>query len=680
MFHRVLPPGEPSYDDNLVVSTTKFDEFLAWLEKYYDIVPLSGLLNKDARPGRGLCALTFDDGWSDNYQYALPILQKHGASGTFFLATGFIGTHRRLWQERLWYWLRSQPSDGHKLEQLTTAGKALPWCPNFTVADVSYARLRQLLLSCPSSDAEEFVDALVAGSADADPCERAFLSWDEVVSMRHASMEFGSHTVNHCLLTRADRQTAGDELARSRIEIEQRLGADVTAFAYPWGAVSERVRSQVQEAGYSIAVATAEAVVRQHNRDPLLIPRVFVSNSVLGNGKRFSSKRFLLHLARLSWQSPPAQHSRGPARVLFLIDMIYNWQGGSEQQLRKIVEHLNTNCFQAEVRVLRRSNHNSKQEFPDYVRPVCEADRYSGLEVFRAIYSALKQTRPDIVHTFFPDCNLYGTLAARAAGAPRVINSWRSVGTGVGPVRLKAMRLASKFADHLQCNSRTVQSWVANSLGAAAPRSGILPNALEVRRFTPPCGEQRQACRRQLNVPQEAPMIISVANLRPVKDIPTLLRAAAILKQQLPGATICILGEGGQLGALQTWARQLNVEDTVRFEGVQADIRPYLWAADLAVLTSQSEGSSNAVLEYMAAGVPSVLSDIPANRELVDGIFFRTGDADDLANKLIMLYHDANLRQAMKADYRSRAERYSYEAFARRLVGIYDSLIAYSVP
>ena len=105
MFHRVLPQGEECYDPELVTSTDAFAGFLDWLSENYRVLPIDELVayrGKSANPRRPLCAITFDDGWVDNYLHAFPLLYDRQLPATIFLPLRFIGTTRRFWQEQLW--------------------------------------------------------------------------------------------------------------------------------------------------------------------------------------------------------------------------------------------------------------------------------------------------------------------------------------------------------------------------------------------------------------------------------------------------------------------------------------------------------------------------------------------------------------------------------------------------
>jgi glycosyltransferase involved in cell wall biosynthesis len=128
------------------------------------------------------------------------------------------------------------------------------------------------------------------------------------------------------------------------------------------------------------------------------------------------------------------------------------------------------------------------------------------------------------------------------------------------------------------------------------------------------------------------------------------------------------------LASLKAEASSLGIEQNVRFLGTVADVRPCLAAADVGVLTSRSEASSNSVLEYMAVGLPVIVSDIPGNRDLVERSFFKPGDVAGLAEQMLALSGDLALRQALGAENLWRAAQYGLERFAQRASAYYAKL------
>jgi glycosyltransferase involved in cell wall biosynthesis len=202
----------------------------------------------------------------------------------------------------------------------------------------------------------------------------------------------------------------------------------------------------------------------------------------------------------------------------------------------------------------------------------------------------------------------------------------------------------------------------------------ILPNGTDFSKFKPSSVEERMGSRRKLGLDEKGYCCLLVANFVEVKDIPTLLQGARIVRTLLPNCQFILVGDGDQRAQLEKQAACLEVNGSVRFFGRQADVRPFLAAADVGVLTSRSEGSSNAVIEYMAAGLPTILSDIEPNQELTEGVFFRQGDPKDFATKIAMLARDQELSNRLSIANQEMAQEFGLTRFVERAQAYYGKL------
>jgi peptidoglycan/xylan/chitin deacetylase (PgdA/CDA1 family) len=309
-FHRVLPPDVNCYDPEMATSPESFEKFVQWVSERFQVVSLEALaeqLDKKNRRSPQFAAITFDDGWRDNFTFALPILRRYQVPATIFLALRFLGSPRRFWQDRLWDSVRRIDSDPSRETALRGALARYSWGSPPAQGGLPFDHIRRLLLQRPSAEAEEFVDHLESLGLQAhSPSERVFLDWEEVRSMQGAGVSFGSHTLNHCLLTRAPVDVRRNEIVRSRQELQERLGTPVTAFSYPWGGWSPELRTEVVDAGYRLAATTIGGPVPRC-ADPWTLPRVAVSEPVLqGIRRSFSSEKLALYL---SAQSLRRRHS-----------------------------------------------------------------------------------------------------------------------------------------------------------------------------------------------------------------------------------------------------------------------------------------------------------------------------------------------------------------------------------
>jgi len=239
-----------------------------------------------------------------------------------------------------------------------------------------------------------------------------------------------------------------------------------------------------------------------------------------------------------------------------------------------------------------------------------------------------------------------------------------------------AFRAVARLAHSWQCNSRALWKYVRDHEGVPEERIEILPNAIDLARFSPASPEERLAVRRRLGLEEAGPVFVCVAALVPVKALSTLLDAAKLLVTELPNAHYLVVGDGPLLKELQQQTERLELSRVVHLVGRQMDVRPYLAAADFGVFTSQSEGSSNSVLEYMAMGLPSVVSDIAPNRELVDGLFFTPGNARHLAQVMLRVTQDVALRAQLRSQYLRAAAEFGLNKLVMRAQSSYTRLAA----
>ena len=693
MFHRILPDGENCYTPELATSTKLFHAFLDRLSEDYQVISLEELvkfIRGEANPKGGdrpVCAITFDDGWRDFSVHAFPALRRHQFPATVFLPVQFIGTNRRFWQDRLWYFFQELNRRRELSAELTGVARYFPWCPLPSTGEYQFNSVRRVLMSRPSHEAEEFVDLLEKTTGGfVIPAEPVFLGWDEVKTLQRQGITFGSHTLSHQRLTHTDPETARLEIHRSRLELEERLGAPVAGFSYPWGSATRLIRDQVKGAGYEFAVTTKEELAIG-SVDPWLLPRIPISSSILlaGDGyfqfkqaKLYLASRFPRALKRIKIFNGRQRQER--LRLAFVIDHLERWQGGTEQQLCKLLQAVDRRYFEPELCLFYKPVGFKLEDIPCPVHLTnhLPEGHWSRIRALLDLYKIFRRRRPQIVQMFFTDATVCGTLAASMARVPVIVSSRRNCGSfwqQDWSHRL-ALKLINRLVDSWQCTARVVYESLTANEGVPGEQIEILPNAVDLGRFSLPTPEERLAVRQRLGLAPTAPVFVAVSHLRPAKDLPTILTAATRVKPALADAQFLLVGDGPLKTSLQAQIEKLGLAGTVRLEGTQPDVRPYLAAADIGLFTSRSEGCSNALLEYMAMGLPAVASDIPANRELVDEVVFETGNAMDLADKLLSLWDDRAQRSRLQREYRRRAEQYSLETFVQRAQSYYVKLTA----
>lgn len=261
-YHRVLSADSPALvfeQPGMYVTPETFENHLKWLGESFDFVRLNDWLN-DANAGNPLprkaCAISFDDGWLDNYQYAFPVMEKYGVPATMFLVSKYVGKSYQFWPGRVARLLADfsggEIGTGHNmlrtLSGLLGAGEfELPQGEWNSAAVIDY--LIGELKNFPDSAIDAALDQISGGLAMQEPQTREIVDWQEVRSMLASGlMDFGSHTVSHTRLTEnLDQETIDFEVSVSSDMIFTELGIRPTLFCYPNGDVSSNAMAVVRE-------------------------------------------------------------------------------------------------------------------------------------------------------------------------------------------------------------------------------------------------------------------------------------------------------------------------------------------------------------------------------------------------------------------------------------------------
>lgn len=204
-----------------------------------------------------------------------------------------------------------------------------------------------------------------------------------------------------------------------------------------------------------------------------------------------------------------------------------------------------------------------------------------------------------------------------------------------------------------------------------------MPNPIDTEEFAPCCPDVRAELRERFHISDRAAAVIYVGRLAPEKELSSLIGAFAAVVKRLPEALLILIGDGPCRRELEAQAAQLGLAEHVRFAGRQpvSDICHWLQAGDLFALVSSNEGFPCSLSEAMAAGLPSVVTDIPGNAQLIDpgvhGLVVPVGDEARIAEAISGLLADAESRARMGAAARRRViDNYSTD----KLVGRYEAL------
>lgn len=376
--------------------------------------------------------------------------------------------------------------------------------------------------------------------------------------------------------------------------------------------------------------------------------------------------------------------TNGPIRLVYVIDVMDTNMAGTENQLIKMINGIDKTRF--EVHLLCFRHHSwleANSASLDCHKTIIEIRRFRKAMTYWNLLRLIgyfRRLRPDIVHTFFPVANIVAVVAARIAGVPNVISSRRDYGEWMTRSYLRFTRLANRFASAIIANSSNVKALTVGAEGVDEGKVKVFFNGLDIAPFRNI--PEDPGLKQRLGIPERNRVVGIVANFRPMKRHYTFVRAAReVLKARDDVDFVLIGGTGSKKEDTEALARSLGIAHKLHFAGSQPDVLPFLAMMDVGVNCSEAEGLSNAVMEYMAAGVPCVVSDSGGNPDLithdVNGYVFPLDDYHGLAGYILTLLADDAKRKTFVARSHDKIEREltvpvmlaNYERYYQTLAG-----------
>lgn len=330
-------------------------------------------------------------------------------------------------------------------------------------------------------------------------------------------------------------------------------------------------------------------------------------------------------------------------KIAFVIDTIESPTGGTEKQLLLLIKNLNRDKFEPRLCCLRSSKwlNDAFNACPLHIIGINSFKTVSSYLRIWAFSRFLRFHKFDIIHTYFKDANLVGIIAARLAGIKKVISTRRGQHYWDNIVELVLLKFVNRFVTMFLANSYSTKKWVSKFEGIPEERIQVIYNGIEMDSFKVNSEETRKRWRELLGISDGAYVIGIIANLRPVKGIDVFLRAAQLVKSELPQARFIIVGEGPEKNKLIQLSAKLGLSDSVSFLGTRKDVIRILKALDVGVLSSYSESFSNSIIEYLAAGLPVVCTDVGGCREIIEdranGFIVPVADHKAMANQIVKI-------------------------------------------
>jgi peptidoglycan/xylan/chitin deacetylase (PgdA/CDA1 family) len=293
-YHRIGDSRRSDLDRNLFSATPDaFDAQVAFVARHCEVITPDDLA--EARRARGRYAMfTFDDGYRDNFDNALPILSSNGVAASFFPATGFVDQPRLAWWDQIAWMVRHSRHRQLPPRDWLDAPLAFDEPEREKAVSVLVARYKSL----PAGRAAGFLDFLAeetgSGRPAASDAADVWMNWDMIRELISAGMSIGGHTVSHPTLPMLGRDEQRAEIAGCAGRLSAELGTRMSAFSYPRGAFNGATRTCLREVGVEYAFAASGGYSRfnaswdayeipriggdmtlEHFRSTVTLPRVF---------------------------------------------------------------------------------------------------------------------------------------------------------------------------------------------------------------------------------------------------------------------------------------------------------------------------------------------------------------------------------------------------------------------
>jgi glycosyltransferase involved in cell wall biosynthesis len=347
--------------------------------------------------------------------------------------------------------------------------------------------------------------------------------------------------------------------------------------------------------------------------------------------------------------------------------------GGTERQFAEMARALQADQVPVHLGCVRNIG-----DFADGLGEIAEFRLGGSVYGWRSLRSRwrlkghLRNLNVAVAHAFDFYANLTLIPAARLAGVPAVIGSHRQIGDLLTPAQFQAQLAAFRLCDRVVCNSRAAAERLLRT-GLPERKVAVIGNALPAEAFA-----------------RHAPALLPVAGMVRIgmiarmnaeyKNHRVFLRAAKRLRRQFANLEFVLVGDGPLRAGLEREAAELGLGECVRFLGDRRDVQAVLAGIDISVVPSSSESLSNVILESMAAGVPTVATDVGGNGEIgADGraLLVRANDDEALASALARAIADTDFRLAMAWRARDFVQaKFGVEQICRQYEELYAEVLA----
>lgn len=344
------------------------------------------------------------------------------------------------------------------------------------------------------------------------------------------------------------------------------------------------------------------------------------------------------------------QQATTQKKILFCIDNLV--RGGTELQLIGLINNLDRQEFLPYLLTIRPTDTQLIPVNCTHIAwDVKKLTSLSGIIHLYKLIRFLKKEGIDIVQCYFQDSTLLGGIAAFLARTPTRIACFRDLGFWATPKQVKALSLIYRCMTNFIANADIIRAHFSQLFNIPSHKITVIPNGIDIAKFPV----------RDIEKTSNPIKVGIVGNMtRHVKRTDLFIKAAAIVIKQHPDTSWHIIGDGHLRGELETLAKDLGVSQNIIFAGRLDNIPQYLESIDIGVICSDSEGLSNAIIEYMLKGCAVVATEVGGNPELIEhqktGLLTPSNNEQALAEAILHLIENPHKLKHFALAARQKAE------------------------
>ncbi|MEW6009198.1 MAG: glycosyltransferase family 4 protein [Candidatus Omnitrophota bacterium] len=366
-------------------------------------------------------------------------------------------------------------------------------------------------------------------------------------------------------------------------------------------------------------------------------------------------------------------------------------KGGSSKILLDIAKILNRDNFS--IKIISGKTFNPQQDLSKF-------SNETGIEIFFVnslqreinifldclallkLYFLIRKVRPDIVHTHTSKAGFLGRLAARLAGAPKIIYMPHGhVFYGYANPFLTWLfiileRFAACFTDVIiTLTDIDREEFLRRKIGSK-DKFVTIPNGINIKDYEMLNDAAVVKLRKDLDIPENFNIITTISRLEPIKGIEIFIKAIAKVNETFHNFRALIVGDGILRNRLMKLARELRLDEGIMFLGYRGDIKDIIYLSDVIVNSALNEGQGLVILEAMACSRPVIATKVGGVPEVIidnqTGILVESGNYEQLATAIIKVLKDKDLATRLGVEAKKRLElEFSQEEMINRIRGLY---------